>query len=188
MEKLTKKDGEVNQQDLMLFTGSSSIRLWNDINSRFPQHNIINRGFGGSTMSDLLYFADELIFKHQPEKIFIYEGDNDVTSGKTPAEILASADSLLDEIRQRLPRKVKVYFISAKPSIARWHLKAEYEAFNAQLRAWTEDKRNVEYIDVWSPMLQENGEVLQDIFIQDNLHMNTKGYDIWEKALAPYLK
>ncbi len=187
IEKFAKEDSKVDKKNLILFTGSSSIRMWSDLSERFPGHNILNRGFGGSDMSDLLYFDDELIYKHNPAKIFIYEGDNDTNAGKTPEEILASADSLLNNIRRKLPNDVHVYFISAKPSIARWSLKDKYIDFNQKLKEWTEEKANVEFIDVWTPMLTPDGEVMQDIFLSDNLHMTPKGYDIWEAVIRRYL-
>lgn len=185
--KFSKEETASDTKNLNLFTGSSSIRVWNDIGERFPEHNILNRGFGGSHMSDLLYYADELIFKYQPDQIFIYEGDNDIAAGKAPEAILATADSLLQKIRSQLPRRVKVYFISAKPSVARWNLRDQYITFNKQLKAWTEEQKNVGYIDVWNPMMAADGEVMKDIFVKDNLHMNSKGYDIWARVMAGYL-
>lgn len=188
IDKFSKEASSVDQKKLVLFTGSSSVRMWKDLSERFPKENIVNLGFGGSAMSDLLYYADEVIFKYTPKKIFIYEGDNDVNAGKTPDEILADAKTLLSQIREKLPRSVKVHFISAKPSVARWHLKEQYEAFNSQLKAWTEENPNVEYIDVWTPMLMQDGVVMQDIFLADNLHMTSKGYDIWAEVMGGYLK
>ena len=185
--KFSKEETVADAKNLNLFTGSSSIRVWNDIGERFPDHNILNRGFGGSQMSDLLFYADELILQYEPEQIFIYEGDNDIASGKSPDEILATADSLLQKIRSQLPRRVKVYFISAKPSVARWDLRDKYISFNTQLKAWTEAQKNVGYIDVWNPMMAADGEVMKDIFVNDNLHMNPKGYDIWARVMAGYL-
>lgn len=138
-------------------------------------------------MSDLLYYTDELIFKYSPSKIFIYEGDNDIASGKTPEQILADAETILAQIREKLPKNVKVYFISAKPSVSRWNLKDKYVDFNTQLEAWAKTETGVEYIDVWTPMLQPSGEVMDDIFKEDNLHMTSKGYDIWEKVIKKYL-
>jgi lysophospholipase L1-like esterase len=187
IDKYAKEAASVNNKKLALFTGSSSIRIWDDMAERFPKKNVVNRGFGGSSMSDLLYYTDELIFKYSPSKIFIYEGDNDIASGKTPEQILTDAKTILAQIREKLPKKVKVYFISAKPSVSRWNLKDKYVDFNKQLEAWTKTEANVDYIDVWTPMLQPNGEVMNDIFREDNLHMVSKGYDIWEKVIGRYL-
>ncbi len=176
---LVAGDSAINKRKLILFTGSSSIRFWSALRKDFPNHNVLNRGFGGSEMSDLLYYTESLILNYNPKEIFIYEGDNDINSGKSPEEILANADKLLSLLRTHLPAKVKIIFISAKPSIARWHLKEKYEEFNRKLKDWTGTKKNVFYADVWTPMLDNTGEVRQDLFIEDNLHMNQLGYTIW---------
>jgi lysophospholipase L1-like esterase len=175
-----------NKTNLILFTGSSSIRMWKDLKTSFPGHNVLNMGFGGSEMSDLLYYTDKLILPFKPKQIFIYEGDNDINAGRTIEHILASADSILIRIRTPFPQS-EVVFISPKPSLARWGLKDKYEAYNRALKAWTKEKKNVRYADVWTPMLDTKGGVQKDIFIEDGLHLNKKGYSIWTKTLRKYL-
>lgn len=175
-----------NKHNVILFTGSSSIRLWHDLQSSFPNSNILNMGFGGSKMADLLYYTDRLIIPYRPKQIFIYEGDNDINSGRSDNQIIASADSILLKIRKHLP-EAEVVFISAKPSLSRWGLKEKYEAYNKKLKSWTEQKRKVRYMDVWTPMLDAKGEVLKDIFVEDGLHLNKKGYAIWTNVLRKYI-
>jgi lysophospholipase L1-like esterase len=183
---LAAADSTIHRKKLILFTGSSTIRLWSSLKSDFPAHNVLNRGFGGSEMSDLFYYASSLILNYNPRMIFIYEGDNDINSGKSLEEIVSSAEQLVTLIRAQLPR-VKIIFISAKPSLARWHLRSKYEEFNGQLRDWTKTKKNVLYADVWTPMLDSSGEVRKDLFLEDNLHMNQSGYAIWVAVLKKYL-
>lgn len=178
-----------NRKGIILFTGSSSIWMWTDLEKDFPGKNVVNRAFGGSTMRDLLYFANEVIVPYNPKTIFIYEGDNDLGfANATPQQILASADSLLTIIRAKLPATVNVYFISPKPSIARWHLKDQYIQFNKDLQNWVHKKKNVYFIDIWSKMLNPDGSIRNDLFIEDGLHMNRKGYAIWRDTLRKYVK
>ncbi len=184
---LTKSDSGLNPKKLVVFTGSSSIKGWRNLADCFPGHNVINRGFGGSNMNDLLHYTTPLIISYNPARIFIYEGDNDIAAGKSPHEILETADNVLRLIREKLPNNVNVIFISAKPSISRWHLKKQYEEFNQKLKNWAATKEGVHYADVWTPMLDANGNVLTDIFLDDNLHMNEKGYDIWTSVLKKFL-
>ncbi|HZB14453.1 MAG TPA: SGNH/GDSL hydrolase family protein [Chryseolinea sp.] len=186
VDSIVAANQSFQKDNLVLFTGSSSIRLWKDLNAAFPKHNVLNMGFGGSEMADLLYFTDKLIVPFHPKQIFIYEGDNDLSVGRTAEQIIASADSILLLVRQHLP-EAEVIFISPKPSLKRWELKAKYEDFNKKLRAWTSKKRNVRFADVWTPMLDRNGNVMQDIFIADGLHLNEKGYSIWASALKKYV-
>jgi lysophospholipase L1-like esterase len=173
-------------RDLVLFTGSSTIRIWTGLAADFPQYHILNRGFGGSEMSDLLYYADTLILSYHPSMVFIYEGDNDLADGKDPAEIAGTARKLLRKIRSELP-DIPVIFFSAKPSPSRWRLKDAYLDFNARLKRLAERNRNVYYLDLWDPMLGKDGQPLADIFQDDRLHMNRKGYDIWKDIVGRFL-
>ena len=188
VNELIAGDSAVNKKSVILFTGSSSIRFWETLKSDFPNHNVINCGFGGSEMTDLINYVDKLIVPYHPKQIFIYEGDNDIGGGKEPDEILKDADRLLVSIRKQMSRKVQVLFISPKPSILRWELKGRYEAYNQKLESWTKQQKKVTFIDVWTPMLDADGNVRKDLFIEDGLHMNKKGYDIWTKVIGPYLK
>ena len=169
-----------------LFTGSSTITMWRDIQNHFPNAYVINRGFGGSKFDDLLYYADRLITPYKPAKIFIYEGDNDIASGVGIEAVLQLAKQLREKIAKDLPG-VPVVFISVKPSVSRWHLKDKYLELNKALKAYSKKAKHTEFADLWSPMIDENGEVYKHIFLQDNLHMNAEGYKIWQKVLAPYL-
>lgn len=172
---------------LVVFAGSSSIRMWNDVTGYFPGHNVINNGFGGSHFSDLLHFYNELIVQRKPDILFIYEGDNDIASGKKPGKIMKEAKKLHKNIQQDLP-ETHVVFISPKPSIARVQLKNEYISFNKKLEKYCRKQENVDFADVWNPMLDNKGNVFKDVFLEDGLHMNKKGYDIWGKVIGNFLK
>ena len=171
----------------MLFTGSSSVRMWTDIQNYFPGFNVINNGFGGSHFSDLIHFYNKLIPVYQPDILFIYEGDNDIASGKKPKIILKEAKFLLAKIRRDLP-ETQIVLISPKPSIARWEMRKDYKKLNKKLNRLARKTTKVEYADVWKPMLDEKGNVLQDVFLEDKLHMNKKGYDIWAKVLSGFVQ
>lgn len=187
VKTITAQDNGHPQQGVILFTGSSSIRKWTDLSERFPGKQVINRGFGGSEMSDLVYYFNQLVLAYHPKEIFIYEGDNDLAAGRSAETILANADKLLSLIRANLPKKVHVVFISAKPSLARWELRDKFIDYNKKLEAWTKTKKNVYFADVWTPMIDANGEVFKDIFIEDGLHMNSKGYDLWMPVLTKFM-
>lgn len=187
VDALFEKEFSIDpSKQTVVFTGSSSIRMWNNIQEQFPSINAINTGFGGSQFSDLIYYRDELIFKHNPDKIFIYEGDNDIAEAKNKYEIFADATTLLSLIKEKYP-EVTVYFISPKPSIARWSFKKEYEQFNAMLKNFCDFDETIHYVDAWNPMLDVDGNPMNDIFIEDNLHMNDKGYEIWKEVIRNYI-
>jgi lysophospholipase L1-like esterase len=171
----------------VVFTGSSSIVRWKSVQSDFPAYHIINHGFGGSQFSDLLHFYDELVLKPKPDILLIYEGDNDVAQGKDVELIFKQAKELHMKIQQDLP-KTKVVFISPKPSIAKWGKKDDYIKLNNKLKEYCGQTDMLEFADVWTKMVDENGVVFQDIFVEDGDHMNAKGYTIWVEVVGAYLR
>ena len=170
----------------VLFVGSSSIKIWDRLDEDFPGINAVDRGFGGSQFSDLLYYIDRVVTCYKPSKIFIYEGDNDISAGKKPKDILNEAKQVRRAIARKLPG-VPVLFISAKPSVARWKLRKKYMQLNSELSAYAASTPNTGFVNVWSPAIDASGEVMKDIFLEDDLHMNAKGYAIWKKAIEPFL-
>lgn len=185
VEKLTAALNETNYESPIVFAGSSSIRFW-DTKKYFPDEKIINHGFGGSETSDLVCYVRELILAAKPSQIFIYEGDNDLNSGKSVDLVLADMKTLLRIIKRNMP-DVPVHIISPKPSIARWNLRERYVSLNEELRAICKEREEVTFIDVWTPMLDEEGNLKEDLFIDDGLHMNDTGYDIWKAVIRPHL-
>jgi len=179
-----KKFSSTKQDKVVVFTGSSSIRMWKDVESYFPEVVAINTGFGGSHMSDLLYYLEETVLKFNPDLVFIYEGDNDIASEKKPEEIIDTAKELVAKLKEKNP-DIKIVFISPKPSLARWHLKNEYMRLNSLLEKYCEDS-GFGFANMWDSMLGEDGTPLNNIFIKDGLHMNKKGYNLWYKVLKEY--
>lgn len=170
-------------EELAIFTGSSSIRFWQDLTTDCSEIRAINTGFGGSQMSDLLYFLNEAVLRFQPKKVYIYEGDNDIWAQKSPAIILETAKQITTKI-WAMDAKIEIHFISAKPSPSRWKYKKQYEAFNALLMEYCESNAQLYFVDVWNPMLNEKGRPQPHIFILDSLHMNRKGYLLWKEAIC----
>jgi lysophospholipase L1-like esterase len=170
-----------------VFTGSSSIRLWGNIQREFPEIPIINTGFGGSQASDLLFHLDELVIRFNPKKVFIYEGDNDLDSGKEVAQIMNDLDLIVSQIHQKLP-ETRIILISAKPSPSRWRLKASYTILNDLMRQYATTHEQVNFMNVWNVMLDKSGKPISEIFTEDSLHMNEKGYAIWNKSVIPFMK
>lgn len=169
----------------VVFTGSSSIRLWKDLPDLFPEHQIINTGFGGSLTSDLLAFSDDLIIRYQPRKVFIYEGDNDLHLDKKPSLILEEIKVLIKKIRAANP-STRIVLIAAKPSLVRWHLKRRYKRFNRKLKRLCRNDVGLDYANTWTIMLDGN-KPREDLFIADGLHMNEEGYKLWYDLIKTYL-
>jgi len=173
----------------ILFVGSSSFTMWKDVQDYFPGHPIINRGFGGSSITDLIRYAGDIILPYQPKQIVIYCGENDFAGDENlmPAKVAERFYELFGIIRKKYP-KVPLAYISMKPSPSRTHLMAKFNVANMMIKSFLDTKKRTAYIDVYHAMLKEDGTPMTDIFLKDNLHMNKKGYAIWQKIIAPYLK
>lgn len=173
-------------KETVVFTGSSSIRMWRSVDSIFHKHQIMNTGFGGSQAEDLLHFLDPLVLDYNPTRIFIYEGDNDIASTKKPKEIIKTFKDIITKI-QLQNSSTKIFLISTKPSIRRWHLKKEYKRLNRKIKRLSKKDINLFFIDVWKPMLYKS-KLNKELFLSDGLHMNAEGYKIWHTATKQHLK
>ena len=169
--------------------GSSSFAKWKDINQYFPGYPIINRGFGGSNLLDVILYVNETITKYNPKQVVIYCGENDLASSDTvsPEIVLDRFSVLFNLIRKQLGNKSNITFISIKPSVSRWRLENKIIEANILIANFIAKQTNANYINIHNAMLLGDGSVMKDIFIADNLHMNAKGYAIWQKIIFPSL-
>jgi len=185
-----KKDSIAMPADnSILFVGSSSFNYWKDISNYFPGYPIINRGFGGSSLTDIIHFNQETILKYKPKQIYIYCGENDIAASDTitPQIVFERFKTLYIIIRNHLGSKIPIMYVSIKPSVARWSMEDKFVTANSLIRNFINKQKQTQFLDVHAAMLDSNGEVFKDIFIADKLHMNAKGYAIWQKIIAPTL-
>jgi lysophospholipase L1-like esterase len=172
----------------ILFAGSSSFTLWKDVQDYFPGYTIINRGFGGSTILDQIHYINDVVFPYNPRQIIIYCGENDFAASDT-----VTADMVFDRfkkffnlIRDSLP-DTRITYVCMKPSPSRWHLADKFIKANQQIHDFLYARANTGFVDIWNAMLDEKGRPEPSLFLEDNLHMNAKGYQIWQKAIKPEL-
>jgi len=170
----------------ILFVGSSSLRMWKDLETTYKTYNSINRGFGGSNLEQAIYYADDIIFPYQPKQIVIYSGENDIAEGTSPEITFDRFKILFKLIRKKLP-EVFISYISVKPSVSREKWMPQMIYTNELIKSYLSAQAKTSFIDVYHPMLQPNGKPMNDIFLADNLHMNSKGYEIWKKVITPFL-
>jgi lysophospholipase L1-like esterase len=176
------------QKNAILFVGSSSFTKWTDVQEYFPGYSIINRGFGGSTLVDVIRYAGDIIIPYHAKQIVIYCGENDLASSDTvtAAMVFERFKKLFNIIRTNNPY-VAVAFVSLKPSPSRESLWPKMINSNNLIKTFIAKQKNAAFIDVYHKMFNEDGTIMKDIFIEDNLHMNEKGYHIWQKLIQPYL-
>lgn len=171
----------------VLFTGSSSIRKWDDLEYVFADYYALNRGVGGTVLNDLIYYADDLIFAYHPRQLILYIGENDLPDEKTTADsVLNRFTRLYQLIRTKLP-DIPVDYIAMKPSPSRDQFAQKAVAANLLIKNYLAKQKNAAFIDIYSLMLNKEGKSRPELFVGDMLHMNKQGYAIWEKTVKPYL-
>ena len=171
----------------VLFVGSSTIRLWSTLERDFPaMPDIVNRGFGGSTMHDCSLLVDRLVLRYRPRQVVIYAGDNDLAQGATPQQVRQDLERFVTTVRSALPA-ARIAYISIKPSPAREALTPKMREANAVIAAYLKDLPGSDFIDVFTPMLDAHGEARADLFLPDRLHLNAAGYQLWQSVVGPYL-
>jgi lysophospholipase L1-like esterase len=168
--------------DAVLFVGSSSIRLWPTA-ERFPRLTVINRGFGGSHISDVNYHLDATVLKYAVDIIVFYAGDNDIQAGKTPARVLADYQQFVERVHAA-KSETDIIYIPIKPSVARWDKWPVIQEANAAVRTYTEGNPRLHYADVVPPMLGADGRPRPELLVEDGLHMTPLGYDIWTDVVS----
>lgn len=170
----------------LLFVGSSSIRMW-DLPKSFPDRVTINHGFGGSELEDSLHFADRIIIPHAPKIVFLYAGDNDINKGKTAERVVEDYQKFVTKLRGSLP-KTRVVFLPIKPSLARWEKWPEMNKANKIIKALAAKDPLLDYVNTATPMMGKDGKPMPDLFKKDGLHLNDKGYLIWNEVVKKWLK
>ncbi len=195
MQKWEKEISAFEQQDKtnipprkpIVFTGSSSIRLWETLAQDFNGKKVLNRGFGGSQTHEVLHFADRIILPYRPKQVIIYVGDNDLAAGKTPDQVFTDFKALFQKIRQG-SKKTNVVFISIKPSPARRQLLPAITQTNQLINDYLRAQKRTGYVDVFHPMLTPQGKFNPALYRADSLHMTDAGYRIWADAVRPVLR
>jgi len=167
----------------VVFVGSSSIRLWDNLEGAFERFpTVIKRGFGGSTMADCAANADRLVVAYRPRLVVLYAGENDLAEGATPAAVVASVRNFTEHVRRELPTAYIAY-VSIKPSPLRLAALPAIREANQRVREYFATVPNSQYIDVHSLMLDEKGQPRADLFGADHLHMNATGYTLWRREI-----
>jgi len=166
----------------ILFVGSSSIRLWTNLPTSIHERPVLNRGFGGSRFKDLLRFFNRLVLPYGPSVLVVYEGDNDLADGQTPAEIAQDLAVFLDRAETEL-RGTSIVLLTVKPSPSRRHLLEAQSEFNRRLQTLAATRQRVRVVDVASPLLDSRGRPDPRFFAADQLHLNAEGYEAWRKPV-----
>ena len=169
----------------ILFVGSSTIKMWSNLPMVFTNHTVFNRGFGGSQMSDVLFYFDRVVLPYRPALVAVYEGDNDLAAGKTVDQVYRDYTNFLSLMQIHLPG-TDIALIAVKPSPSRVSIMPQMQALNSKLQALA-DGQHIRFIDVFTPMLNSSNQPRPELFLSDMLHMNATGYALWQSIVGPVL-
>lgn len=170
----------------VVFIGSSSIRRWDSLAKDFPGVAVINRGFGGSQMIDSVLCAKRVVTPYEPLAVVVYAGDNDLAKGKNAERVCTDFKNFVTTIQRELPG-TKIGFIAIKPSLKRWNLWPEMVKANDQIKAFAAMHENIDFLDIATPMLGEEGTPIPELFVKDGLHLTDRGYAIWTNVIRPWV-
>lgn len=168
----------------LLLTGSSSIGFWPDPKKDFAPLPVVQRGFGGSCMFELLHYAPRVILPYRPCQIIIYSGDNDIAAGRSPAQIEDDFAAIVRLVRAELPQ-VPFFLISIKPSPSRFQMWDDMRVANRRLKDRCATMAGATFVNIWDEMLNPDGGARCEFYTEDMLHMNAEGYAFWSGRLRP---
>ncbi|MFH4966422.1 GDSL-type esterase/lipase family protein [Gaetbulibacter sp. M235] len=168
----------------VLFIGSSSIVFWETAKS-FPDLPIINRGFGGASLQEIIHYYDDIVKRHSPSILVVY-CDIDIERGKSPNVAFSAFKELVNKVRKDFPL-TQIFLLSMKPTLVDDFIQKDVSinkvATNRMLSKYCDDERNLHYIDITNMMIKSDGRVRSDIFLTDGMHLNQLGYGLWDPII-----
>jgi lysophospholipase L1-like esterase len=170
----------------LLFTGASTIRRWTTLSQDFPNQPVINRGFGGSEVVDVTHFADRIVFPYEPKMIFFRSGGNDIHNGKSPEKVFADFKEFVALVHAKLP-ETEIVFISQNPTIARLAQNDKEQVYNKMVKEFTKQAPYLKYCEVTDMVLDKDGKVRPELFVEDKLHFNAEGNKLLAERVRPFL-
>jgi lysophospholipase L1-like esterase len=170
----------------IVFTGASTIRRWTSLAEDFPEHKVINRGFGGSQIADAAQFADRIVIPYAPRAVYLRSGGNDLNAGKTVDQVFSDYKDFVAKVHAKLP-DTDIVFISISPSIARWKQHDQEKMLNEKITAFIAGKPHLKYIETYDMVLGPDGQPRAELFVEDKLHFNAAGYKLLAERVRPHL-
>ena len=184
IRRIEKEQKALTYEASVLFYGSSSIRMWENLAADFPSCRAVNLGFGGSTLAACTWFFERVMFRHYPDALLVYAGDNDLGDGRHPEEILIFFQQLMAKAAERFA-EVPCFFISLKPSPSRWAMADQFRYTNNLIQnEIIKQDGNWKFIDVFSHMLDKTGNPIEAFYDPDGLHLSRKGYELWQRLIS----
>ena len=174
-------------QGAVVFVGSSTIRKWTTLARDFPEHKVLNRGFGGCQIADCTLYADRIVIPYNPRLIVLRAGGNDINAGKTPEQVRDDFQAFVTKVRAKLP-KVRIAYMTINASPSRWNNVEREKKANQLIKDFIAKGVNLDYIDTFDATMGANGKPRVELFVKDRLHFNAEGYKILASVVRSHLK
>lgn len=189
VKALEKRDSaEVDSHGAILFTGSSSIRLWNTISEDMMPYPVISRGYGGAKLSDFAIYCRRIIYPHEFKALVIFVA-NDITGSeddKTPTEVLKLFQYVVKQVRAKYETQ-PIFFVQITPTNSRWNVWDKISEANRMIKEKCSKKKNLYFIETTDQFIGPDGKPRTDLFISDQLHLNDEGYKLWSSIIKKNL-
>jgi len=170
----------------IVFTGSSTIRGWKTLTKDFPEHHVINRGFGGSQIADATHFADRIIFPYAPRMVVLRAGGNDIHSGKSAERVFDDYKAFVAKVRTKLP-DAPIVFIGLAPAPIRWGQRDTNKRLNQLVEAYSKQTPGLRYVETYDTTVNPDGSPREELFVKDRLHFNEAGYKLLTERVRPVI-
>ena len=180
-----EKNG-IDTTNLVVFIGSSTFTMWNNLQNDFPLSNVLNRGFGGSKLTDVINYADQILYPYRPKQVVLYEGDNDLGSGIKPDDLLSDLKVFVRMTEIKLPG-VPIVLLSVKYSPKRHKNKDKITEFNSKMKDFASTKPQLKYVDIAPITLNEDDSYKRELYLADTLHVNQACYKLYAQKIEPFL-
>ena len=179
---ILKKDKLLSKKNLIVFYGSSSFRLWNNLNEDFKSYNVLNYGFGGAFIEDCIRYFDRLFSNINPIAFVLYVGGNDLSLEYSNRKINSLFKILLTKIKSQFPN-TKIICVSIKPSYHRIEKFKKIKKLNTIMKEELMKNGKNSYVDIFRLFLNKDEKIIKSYFVKDNLHLSKKGYEVWKKSI-----
>ena len=171
-------------EDAILFIGSSSIRLWKTLEEDMKPYPVIQRGYGGAHFRDMVFFTDRILADHPLSMVVCFVANDISGSGKdgTPQEVLKLFKYFIKQVIAKHP-SIPIMQVAITPTQSRWRLWPQINVVNQLIRAYCEKTENLYFINTVPEFLDEHGKPKPQWFVGDQLHLNKKGYEVWNRII-----
>ncbi|MDR1491895.1 MAG: GDSL-type esterase/lipase family protein [Planctomycetaceae bacterium] len=171
-----------------MFVGSSTWALWGkQLEEDFQEFQAVNRGFGGSTIPEVLYATHRIILPYQPAKIVFFCGTNDVAGGASGKTTFENFKKFLARIWAESPR-TEIFFVTATLAPSREKFRKEMTEYNNLIKDMASKATGLYYIDALSTIVDEDGKAKEEFFQKDRLHLNRAGQERWIPLIKEKLR